>query len=130
MKKRAAVLGAFVAVLGGAWMGSLYWQPEAEVPTLRRLVVEQENRVVYEGWLKGADETAQTLRFIGSAGEYAVEVEKGRVRMLAAGCPDQLCVRQGWTDRAGRPIVCLPQRVVVYLEDVAPAAEGIDILVR
>ena len=42
-----------------------------------------------------------------------VLVEPGRVRMLEANCPDQLCVHMGWTDSAAKPIVCLPNGVTV-----------------
>ena len=44
-----------------------------------------------------------------------VQAERGRVRMLSAGCPDQLCVHMGWTDSPARPIVCLPNRVTVVI---------------
>lgn len=44
-----------------------------------------------------------------------VLAEQGRVRMLHADCPDQLCVRMGWTDSAAKPIVCLPNGVTVVV---------------
>ncbi len=42
-----------------------------------------------------------------------VEVSGGRVRVADADCPDRLCVRQGWIDRDGESIVCLPHKLVV-----------------
>ncbi len=42
-----------------------------------------------------------------------VEVSGGRVRVMEADCPDRLCVRQGWIDRDGESIVCLPHKLVV-----------------
>ena len=44
-----------------------------------------------------------------------LEVDRGRVRMLCADCPDQICVRQSWSSDPARPIVCLPNRVTVLL---------------
>ena len=44
-----------------------------------------------------------------------VQAEKGRVRMLSADCPDQLCVHMGWTESPAKPIVCLPNRVTVVI---------------
>lgn len=44
-----------------------------------------------------------------------LQAEKGRVRMLSADCPDQLCVHMGWTDSPAKPIVCLPNRVTVVI---------------
>ncbi len=42
-----------------------------------------------------------------------VEVSGGRVRVADADCPDRLCVRQGWIERDGESIVCLPHKLVV-----------------
>ncbi|MBE0475526.1 MAG: NusG domain II-containing protein [Coriobacteriia bacterium] len=52
------------------------------------------------------------LKVAGSRGELVVEVAGGRARVLEADCPDQVCVRSGWSS-AGRPVVCAPNRVVI-----------------
>ena len=44
-----------------------------------------------------------------------VQAEKGKIRMLSADCPDQLCVHMGWSDSPAKPIVCLPNRVTVVV---------------
>lgn len=44
-----------------------------------------------------------------------VRAEPGRVCMASADCPDQLCVRRGWSASAAKPIVCLPNGVTVLL---------------
>lgn len=44
-----------------------------------------------------------------------VLAEPGRVRMLSADCPDGLCVRMGWTDSSAKPIVCLPNQVMIVI---------------
>jgi hypothetical protein len=42
-----------------------------------------------------------------------IAVEHKRIRMLAADCPDGICVRQGWINSGAIPIVCLPNRIVI-----------------
>ncbi|WP_422444549.1 NusG domain II-containing protein [Thermoanaerobacterium sp. DL9XJH110] len=49
-------------------------------------------------------------------GENIVEVDRNRVRMMYADCPDKDCVRQGWISRPGQMLVCLPNRMVVKIE--------------
>lgn len=44
-----------------------------------------------------------------------VRVEDGRVCMLRADCPDGSCVAQGWIERPGECICCLPGRVTVTI---------------
>ena len=45
-----------------------------------------------------------------------IEVERGRIRMQSADCPDGTCVRTGWISGGVAPIVCLPHRLVIELE--------------
>ena len=54
-------------------------------------------------------------------------VEPGRVRVLEAGCPDQVCVNQGYISDGAVPIVCLPNRLVIEITgggDSLDAAAG------
>lgn len=56
----------------------------------------------------------------GVVGASTVEVEGGRVRMLEAPCPGGVCVKQGWIDRPGQSIVCIPGQILVRIEGTAP----------
>ena len=42
-------------------------------------------------------------------------VEKGRIRVEAADCPDQVCVDQGFISDGTVPIVCLPNHLVIEI---------------
>ncbi len=46
-----------------------------------------------------------------------VRVEHGRIAVIAADCPDKICVQRGWAEDGLLPIVCLPHRLVIELED-------------
>ncbi|MBQ3706435.1 MAG: NusG domain II-containing protein [Clostridia bacterium] len=52
-----------------------------------------------------------------AAGENTVRVEPGRIRITAADCPDKICVNTGWISDSAAPIVCLPHRLVIRLEE-------------
>lgn len=54
----------------------------------------------------------RTLEIEGARGSLTVEVSGGRARVVHADCPDQVCVRRGWSS-AGSPVVCAPNRVVI-----------------
>ena len=49
----------------------------------------------------------------------------GKVRMISAECPDQICVKTAEISRDGSTIVCLPNRVV--LEVVSEVSEEADV---
>lgn len=42
-------------------------------------------------------------------------VEKGRIRVEEADCPDQVCVDQGFISDGTVPIVCLPNHLVIEI---------------
>lgn len=42
-----------------------------------------------------------------------LQIEDGTAKMIAADCPDQLCVHQQEISNTGQTIVCLPNKVVV-----------------
>ena len=50
-------------------------------------------------------------------------VEKGRIRVEEADCPDQICVDQGFISDGTVPIVCLPNRLVI---EIAGGGEAFD----
>ena len=59
------------------------------------------------------------LMIEGPAGGNTIRVEQGRIRVSGAGCPDQICVGQGWLTGGVTPIVCLPNRLVIRMEEGA-----------
>lgn len=61
-------------------------------------------------------ETPYTLTLEGPGGfSNTILVEKGRICVETAGCPDQVCVRQGFISDGTTPIVCLPNRLIVEI---------------
>jgi hypothetical protein len=58
----------------------------------------------------------QTLKISGRLGPATVEVAGGKIRMLEANCPEQICVKQGWIQDPGASIVCLPGEIVIHLD--------------
>lgn len=60
---------------------------------------------------------AEKFTIEGPAGGNTVRVEPGRIRVSSAGCPDQVCVGQGWLSGGVTPIVCLPNRLVIRMEE-------------
>ncbi len=62
---------------------------------------------------------------------YEIVYQEGRIRFAAADCPDKVCVRTGWIERAGQIAVCVPGQLIIKLEGPAPAAsDQPDVVVR
>ncbi len=50
---------------------------------------------------------------------YTVEYQDGRIRIAAADCPDQVCVRTGWVEWPGRAAACVPGHLILSLSGSA-----------
>jgi len=72
------------------------------------------------------DESTQLTIDGPGGGTNTIFVSNGRICVSHAACPDQVCVNQGWVDKPGTPIVCLPHGLVIELkggeQDVDAAA--------
>ena len=60
-----------------------------------------------------------SMQVAGHLGPLDIQVEGSRARMTNAPCPGQDCVRQGWIDRSGEMVVCVPSGVFMVLSDDA-----------
>ena len=57
-------------------------------------------------------------------GSNVIRAEPGRIAVVDADCPDRICVRSGWHSDSAAPIVCLPHRLVIRIEQTAAAESG------
>lgn len=53
-----------------------------------------------------------------------IEIKDGKIRMLEADCPDQLCVKSKAIDKNGEMIVCLPNKMYVKIKGSDNIADG------
>lgn len=61
----------------------------------------------------------RVLEVRGSLGLTEIEIRDGKIRVMAAPCRDKICMKQGWISRSGESLICLPNRVMVYLSGEA-----------
>ena len=55
------------------------------------------------------------LTLEGPLGTTDIEIRDGRVRVVRDPGPQQICVRQGWIERSGEWLACLPSRIFVQV---------------
>lgn len=52
-----------------------------------------------------------------SVGGCVFSVEKGKICFASSSCPDKLCVKSGYLSKNGDTAACLPNKVVVKIEN-------------
>ncbi len=48
-------------------------------------------------------------------GHLTVEIKNDKVRVINSTCKDKLCIKEGWIDRIGESITCLPNRISITI---------------
>ena len=72
-----------------------------------------------------ASSATETFEVVSEDGDRnVVAIERGRIRVTEANCPDQVCVRQGWISDSATPIACLPHGLVIEITGVEDGPDG------
>ena len=116
IKIKVADIFIILAVLSLA--GALFFLPKIWQEPGGEAVVEVGGEVVERVKLNGPDERI-ALSVEGLS--FVLERLDGAIAICDIDCPDQVCVRTGFIESTGESIVCLPNRVIVRIED---AKEG------
>lgn len=112
MRRSTRVIAAVLALLLIGSAAFLLLRPKREGHVAR---ITLDGKVVQEIDLSRIREP-YTLTLEGPGGfSNTILVEKGRICVSEAGCPDQICVHQGYISDGTTPIVCLPNRLIIEI---------------
>ena len=117
---------ALAVALLAAVTALLFYLPRTQSGQLTA-VITQHGQVVRRVALSGMDKE-QVIELDDGTYHLTVRVSAAGAYVSHSDCPTQDCVHTGVIRRAGQSIVCLPARVVVYLEGT-PAAGQPDVIV-
>ena len=112
MNRNAKVILLLLVLAGAACAAFVLLRP-AGGGTVARVTLD--GAVVEEIDLSSVKES-YTFTVEGPGGfSNTIQVEPGRIRVAEAGCPDQVCVDQGYIADGTVPIVCLPNRLILEI---------------
>ena len=84
--------------------------------------IYQDDRLVREISLDDV-ESEYEIMIECATGYNVVALRPGGIRVAAADCHDNTCVKQGWLEGGLTPIVCLPHGLVIRVETPVTAPE-------
>ena len=118
-KKATGMVAVICALILLAGIGGSIWNLTRSHG--RRVEILQDGEILDTLDLEQAEDQIFTVTYEGRTNE--IEIRDHRIRVKAADCPDQICVRMDWLSSA--PIVCLPNHLSIRYVD-AEAASGLD----
>jgi hypothetical protein len=118
--KTRVILFLLLAAVAASAAFLLFQGPKARAPVAR---ITRDGVLLEEIDL---DRVAEPRSFTleDGSGTNTVQVERGRIRVSAADCPDQVCVKQGWISGGAVPIICLPHRLTIEIVDGGGDLDG------
>lgn len=99
-----------VLAIGSFWFGGLMNPGEQSAGNLIAAVVVGNRQAKTLDLTNSSDFVVH-----GAVGEMLLQVANRRIRILRSTCPNQVCVRQGAIYRPGEMLVCVPNRVVIFI---------------
>lgn len=63
------------------------------------------------------DTEIKTYEVMGENGIVEIVAGNGKIKVEEENSPLHLCSRQGWVDSSTQTIVCLPNKIVIQIED-------------
>ena len=114
------IAGLLAAAVTGSAVFILLQRGRAPAPVAR---ISRDGVLLEEIDLSRVDEP-YSLTLEDESGRNVLSVERGRVCVSEADCPDQICVKQGWGSSGAAPIVCLPHKLVVELAGTGEDLDG------
>jgi hypothetical protein len=79
--------------------------------------IKQGNEIIKEIDLSEISESYEFEITDDNGGHNTVRVERGRICVIDADCPDKICVNQGYISNSAVPIVCLPHKLSITITD-------------
>ncbi|HHY91473.1 MAG TPA: NusG domain II-containing protein [Clostridiales bacterium] len=114
MKRLDVWIILFFVVLAGVLFG--VFKKNFQNESTRKYVEITYNGEQIQRFLLDEKKAGEKIPIETELGKNIVEIGEGKVRIVEADCPDQVCVRTGWISNSGQTVVCLPHKLVVEIE--------------
>lgn len=75
------------------------------------VIIEVKGNAVYKGLL--SEDRKITIK--ATYGLVRIQIKGNKVAVVAAECPNRICVRAGWRSHTGESILCTPNELVIRI---------------
>ena len=114
LRKKEIIFITIILLLSTGW---LFLQQRQKVAA-GQVIVQLEGEIF-------GTYTLEEQQWITIKDHNLLEINEGKIRMKEAQCPDQICVKQGWINKEGDSIVCLPNKVIITLKKKEDKLDGV-----
>lgn len=125
MNKADKICILIIIVCSALFYVPLWWIHSQETGKVKQVVVHYKSEEVLRVNLS----LNKTYHVEGTLGDVNIEIKDGQVRVEKETSPQHLCSIQGWVKDSNRPIVCLPNNIVVQIE-ASDHEQDVDVVIQ
>lgn len=126
MNKQDKILIILILVTSIILYGTMEWFVRTTTSDQTVAVVSYRDKEILRIDMKVDD----TYVVEGTLGDVFIEVNQGKIRVEKETSPLNLCSIQGWVEYANVPIVCLPNHIVVIIQNSVEDPSGEDSVIQ
>ncbi|WP_446899109.1 NusG domain II-containing protein [Clostridium sp. LBM24168] len=79
-------------------------------------IIKQDGKVIKNIDLNKVSGTEQFIIKYKGSHFNKIKMQKGKISIEDADCPDKICIKTGWISEPGQSIVCLPHKLIIEIE--------------
>jgi hypothetical protein len=68
---------------------------------------------------------AETIDIKSELGTNIIKIENNKIGVVDADCPDKVCIHDGFVEKPGQMLVCLPNKVVIEIKGQKQAVDDL-----
>ncbi|SHF56470.1 hypothetical protein SAMN02746089_02168 [Caldanaerobius fijiensis DSM 17918] len=114
MKKGDIVVALFMAILAVVLLG--FYNITSNRHYAHKYAVITVDGKFYKKVSLDDTNYQQKIPVVTKYGKDILMVKDGGIKVIYAECPDKICIKEGFIDKPGQSIVCLPFRIVVEIK--------------
>ncbi|MCH3963231.1 MAG: NusG domain II-containing protein [Clostridium sp.] len=78
-------------------------------------IIKQDGKTIKNVDLNKVNNTEEFIVKYKGTHFNKVKMQKGKISIEDADCPDKICVKTGWISEPGQSIVCLPHKLIIEI---------------
>lgn len=104
----------------------LIWDAYRNKDNVKEVVVSFKDKEI----LREKIDIDHVYKVKGTLGPVTIEIKDSKVRVEKETSPNHLCSIQGWVSESNRPIVCLPNNIVVEIKSSNSFDDEVDTVIQ
>lgn len=122
--KRGDIIIIFIVIIATILFGLFY----KNTNNLKKAIIKVDGRIYKEIVLNNNEKNKEYIDF-GNKNHMTLIYDKSGIYVEDVTCPDKICKKQGKIYKLNQQIVCLPNKTIIYIENIDTNSNEVDVII-